>query len=105
MSALCHKRTWWACRTLSVKTLNVGARHGGIPSRGGKDADHVDFVRHFADSLLYPYPLSFLTKIPFFMIFPPPPPPSTINRQLAVASNPQAEVRPSWGRFNVDRAQ
>ncbi len=35
-------------RTLSVKTVNVGARQGGIGSRGGKDADHVDFVRHFA---------------------------------------------------------
>ena len=35
-------------RTLSVKTLNVGAHHGGIASRGGKDADRVDFVRHFA---------------------------------------------------------
>ena len=35
-------------RTLSVKTLNVGARHGGIASPGGKDADRVDFVRHFA---------------------------------------------------------
>ena len=32
----------------SVKTLNVGAHHGGIASRGGKDADRVDFVRHFA---------------------------------------------------------
>ncbi len=35
-------------RTLSVKTVNIGARQGGIASRGGKDADHVDFVRHFA---------------------------------------------------------
>jgi hypothetical protein len=35
-------------RTLSVKTVNVGTRHGGIASRGGKDADHVDFVRYFA---------------------------------------------------------
>jgi hypothetical protein len=43
-----QKRTWWACRTLSVKTLNVGAHHGGIASRGGKDGDRVDFVRHFA---------------------------------------------------------
>ena len=42
-----QKRTRWACRTLSVKTLNVGARPGGIASRGGKDADRVDFVRHF----------------------------------------------------------
>ena len=31
-----------------LKTLNVGARHGGIASRSGKDADRVDFVRHSA---------------------------------------------------------
>ena len=35
-------------RTLSVKTLDVGARHGGIASRGARDADRVDFVRHSA---------------------------------------------------------
>src|SRR5258708_30012459 len=45
---VCQKRTWWACRTLSVKTLNVDARQGGIASRGGRDADRVDFVRHSA---------------------------------------------------------
>src|SRR5258705_7397795 len=43
-----QKRTWWACRTLSVKTLNVDARQGGIASRGGRDADRVDCVRHSA---------------------------------------------------------
>src|SRR5258706_15627026 len=37
-----QKRTWWACRTLSVKTLNVNARQGGIASRGGRDADRLD---------------------------------------------------------------
>src|SRR5258708_36709726 len=45
---VCQKRTWWACRTLSVKTLNVDARQGGIASRGGRDADRVDCVRHSA---------------------------------------------------------
>src|SRR5258705_2905530 len=45
---VCQKRTWWACRTLSVKTLNVDARQGGIASRGGRDADRVDCVRHVA---------------------------------------------------------
>ncbi len=44
----CQKRTWWACRTLSVKTLNVDARQGGIASRGGRDAERVDCVRHSA---------------------------------------------------------
>src|SRR5712664_1225247 len=31
-----------------LKTLNVGARQGGIASPRGIDADHVDFVRHVA---------------------------------------------------------
>ena len=43
-----QKRAWWACRALSVKTLNVGARHGGIASRNGTDTDRVDFARHSA---------------------------------------------------------
>jgi hypothetical protein len=47
-----QKWTWWARRTLSVKTLNVGARPGGIASRGGEDADRVDCVRHFAVRVL-----------------------------------------------------
>jgi hypothetical protein len=33
---------------VSGKTLNVGARHGGIASRSGEDTDCVDFVRHSA---------------------------------------------------------
>src|SRR5262245_33169156 len=32
----------------SVKTLDIGARHSDIASRGGIDGDRMDFVRHFA---------------------------------------------------------
>jgi hypothetical protein len=35
-------------KRFQLKPLNVGARQGGIASLGGKDADHVDFRRHFA---------------------------------------------------------
>ena len=35
-------------RLPSVKTLDVGARDNDIASRSGKDADRMDFVRHFA---------------------------------------------------------
>jgi hypothetical protein len=32
----------------SAKTFNVGARHGGIASRSGRDTDCVNFVGHSA---------------------------------------------------------
>ena len=35
-------------RLPSVKTLDVGARDNDIASRSSKDADRMDFVRHFA---------------------------------------------------------
>jgi hypothetical protein len=41
---------------LSGKTLDVGARQGGISSRGGKDAGRVDFVRHFAVRIVRIFP-------------------------------------------------
>jgi hypothetical protein len=45
-------RIWWACRALSGKTLNVGARHGGIASSSGRDTDRVDCARHSAVRVL-----------------------------------------------------
>ena len=47
-SEMGQKPIWLACRTLSGKTLNVGARHGGVASRSGADTNRVDFVRHSA---------------------------------------------------------
>lgn len=34
--------------SFQLKTFNVGANYGVIASRGGTDADHVDFARYSA---------------------------------------------------------
>jgi hypothetical protein len=48
MFALGQKRIYGPAERFSVKTLDVGARDSDIAIRGGINADHMDFVRHFA---------------------------------------------------------